>query len=61
MNLKSANRSIKRWPGWMVLALATFVLLAVGIAAENGPQTQQDRIDAISKRIACPTCGIDSQ
>ena len=60
MNLKSANRSIKRWPGWMVLALATFVLLAVGIAAENGPQTQQDRIDAISKRIACPTCQGES-
>lgn len=60
MNLKSVNRSIKRWPGWMVLALATFVLLAVGIAAENGPQTQQDRIDAISKRIACPTCQGES-
>jgi cytochrome c-type biogenesis protein CcmH len=60
MNLKSANRSIKRWPGWLVLALATFVLLAVGIAADNGPQTQQDRIDAISKRIACPTCQGES-
>ena len=60
MNLKSVNRSIKRWPGWMVLVLATFVLLAVGIAAENGPQTQQDRIDAISKRIACPTCQGES-
>ncbi len=60
MNLKSANRSIKRWPGWLVLALATFVLLAVGIAAENGPQTQQDRIDSISKRIACPTCQGES-
>jgi len=43
-----------------VLALATFVLLAVGIAADNGPQTQQDRIDAISKRIACPTCQGES-
>jgi len=60
MNLKSTNRSIKRWPGWLVLALATFVLLAVGIAADNGPQTQQDRIDAISKRIACPTCQGES-
>ena len=60
MNLKSANRSIKRWPGWLVLALATFVLLAVGITADNGPQTQQDRIDAISKRIACPTCQGES-
>ncbi len=60
MNLKSANHSIKRWPGWLVLALATFVLLAVGIATDNGPQTQQDRIDAISKRIACPTCQGES-
>ena len=60
MNLKAANRVIKRWPGWLVLALATFVLLAVGIAADNGPQTQQDRIDAISKRIACPTCQGES-
>ncbi len=60
MNLKAANRVIKSWPGWLVLALATFVLLAVGIAADNGPQTQQDRIDAISKRIACPTCQGES-
>ena len=54
------NRALKRWPGWLLLALAAFLLLAVGVSRENGPQTQQERIDAIGKRLACPTCDGES-
>ncbi len=60
MSKSKLNKALKRWPGWLLLLLCVFVLLAVGIAGESGPQTQQERIDAISKRLACPTCQGES-
>jgi cytochrome c-type biogenesis protein CcmH len=36
------------------------VFLVVGSTRTSGPRTQQDRIDAISKRLACPTCQGES-
>lgn len=60
MSASKLNRALKRWPGWLLLALAAFLLLAVGVSRENGPQTQQERIDAIGKRLACPTCDGES-
>lgn len=60
MSASKLNRALKRWPGWLLLALAAFLLLAVGVSRENGPQTQQERIDAIGKRLACPTCAGES-
>ena len=54
------NKKLKKWPGWLLLALVAFILIAVGVSSDNGPQTQQDRIDAISKRLACPTCQGES-
>ena len=60
MKASTLNRNLKRWPGWLLLALVSFVLLAVGISGDNGPRTQQDRIDSISKRLACPTCQGES-
>ena len=54
------NKKLKKWPGWLLLALIAFVLVAVGVSGDNGPRTQQDRIDAISKRLACPTCQGES-
>ena len=56
----SVNKKIKKWPGWLLLALLAFVLIAVGVTRDDGPRTQQDRIDAISKRLACPTCQGES-
>lgn len=41
----------------------TFVvvaLLTVGGTRDNGPLTQSERIDAISRRVACPTCDGES-
>ena len=60
----SAKRSVmsrvKSWPMWMLMGILTVALLAVGSTRDMGPMTQGDRIDAITKRIACPTCDGES-
>ena len=45
---------------WVAIVIATVALLAFGSQRESGPLTQQDRIDTITKRIACPTCDGES-
>ncbi len=54
------NRRLKRWPGWVALVLVLVGFVAVGASRDAGPRTQQDRIDAIAKRLACPTCDGES-
>lgn len=51
---------LKSWPVWMFMAVLVVGLLAVGSTRSDGPRTQEDRIDAISKRLACPTCDGES-
>jgi cytochrome c-type biogenesis protein CcmH len=51
---------VKSKPVWMLMAIAFVALLAVGTTRDKGPLTQSDRIDAITKRIACPTCDGES-
>jgi cytochrome c-type biogenesis protein CcmH len=51
---------IDRRVSWLVALAATVALLAVGAARDSGPLTQQERIDAISRRLACPTCQGES-
>jgi len=46
--------------GWAVLFIAVFGLLAVGATRDPGPRSAGDRIDDISRRIACPTCDGES-
>lgn len=53
-------KKMKSWPVWMLMGILTVALLAVGTTRDSGPLTQSDRIDAISKRIACPTCDGES-
>ena len=57
---KSLMARVKSWPVWMLMAVITVALLAVGATRDNGPLTQSDRIDAIAKRVACPTCDGES-
>ena len=45
---------------WMLMAVHVVALHAVGSTRSDGPRTQEDRIDAISRRIACPTCDGES-
>ncbi len=42
------------------MGLIVVALLTVGTTRDNGPLTQSDRIDSISKHIACPTCDGES-
>ncbi|MFM8847478.1 MAG: cytochrome c-type biogenesis protein CcmH [Actinomycetota bacterium] len=56
----SLNRSLKRWPAWVVMALAVVALMAVGISRASGPATAEERIDSIAQRLACPTCDGES-
>lgn len=45
---------------WSMMAALAVVLLAFGATRSSGPATQEERIDAISKRLACPTCNGES-
>jgi cytochrome c-type biogenesis protein CcmH/NrfF len=51
---------LKSWPMWMLMGLIVVALLTVGTTRDNGPLTQSDRIDSITKHIACPTCDGES-
>jgi cytochrome c-type biogenesis protein CcmH len=51
---------LKRWPGWLALLFVVVGLLAVGISRDSGPQTPDERIVAIEKRLACPVCQGES-
>jgi len=56
----SWNKQVKRWPGWMVLLLVVVGLLAVGATRDTGPRTPEERVEEISKRLACPVCDGES-
>ena len=56
----SLARRIKSWPAWMLMGLLVVVLLTIGGTRDNGPLTQSERIDAITQRVACPTCDGES-
>lgn len=45
---------------WMLMGLLVVALLTVGTTRDGGPLTQSDRIDSITKHIACPTCDGES-
>lgn len=60
MNPSVLNRRLKKWPMWLAMAAATAALLLVGTSGSTGPLTQQERIDAITRRLACPTCDGES-
>ena len=54
------NRRVKHWSGWVLLLFVVAGLLAVGASRASGPQTPEDRIDDISRRVACPVCDGES-
>lgn len=51
----TARRSV-----WALVLIVTVALVVFGTVRDTGPLTQQDRIDTITKRIACPTCDGES-
>ncbi len=57
---RAAWKRAKGWPGWAALAVVVVALLAVGMSGGNSPTTPEERVEAISKRIACPVCDGES-
>lgn len=60
MSGSSLNERAKRWPGWIVLLFVVVGLVAFGATRDTGPRTPDDRIESISKRLACPVCQGES-
>ena len=54
------NSRVKRWPGWVLLIFVVAGFLAVGATRSTGPESQDDRVDAIARRVACPICDGES-
>ena len=60
MNRSDLNRRAKGWPGWIVLVFLVVGLVAFGATRDTGPRTPDERIESISKRLACPVCQGES-
>ena len=60
MNRSELNRRVKRWPGWVSLLFVVVGLVAFGATRDTGPRTPDERIESISKRLACPVCQGES-
>ena len=58
--MSEMNDRIKKWPGWIVLLVVVVSALVVGSTRDSGPQTQDERIEVIAKRVACPVCDGES-
>jgi len=51
-----ALQHAKRWPGWVLLVLVVAGLLAYGSTKDAGARTPEERVEEISKQLACPIC-----
>ena len=58
--MNNLNRRLKSWPSWVVLLIVVASVLAVGSTRSAGPQTQEERIDAVARRVASPVCNGES-
>ncbi|MEN9822328.1 MAG: cytochrome c biosis protein CcmH [Actinomycetota bacterium] len=56
----SGSRRRSRAVGWAVIAVAFVSLLTVGTVRELGPMTPEERIESITRRLACPVCDGES-
>ena len=54
------NKQVKGWPGWIALVAIALVALIIGATRSSGPLTDDDRLDGISQRLACPVCDGES-
>lgn len=57
---RGLNRRLKSWPSWLLLAFTVVLLMAVGLQRGSGPATPQERVEVISRQLACPTCDGES-
>ena len=54
------TRSLKGWPSWVLLVLVVGGLLAVGATRDAGARSPKERVEDISRRLACPICDGES-
>lgn len=57
---QSLNRRMKSWPGWVALLFVLVGFGVVGSTRDRGPLDPGDRVDALSRRVACPVCDGES-
>ena len=50
----------KRGPGWIILGVVLAALMALGLGRANDDLTPGERVETISKRVACPICDGES-
>lgn len=55
-----STAALKRWPSWLLLLGVAIALILVGTLRDGGARSENDRIDGITKRIACPVCSGES-
>jgi len=48
--------TLKRWPGWVLLVLVVAGFLTYGTTRDAGALTPEERVEEITKRLACPVC-----
>ena len=53
-------KNLKRWPGWVLLVMVVAGLLAFGTTRDAGARTPEERVEDISKQLACPVCDGES-
>ncbi|MEN9802054.1 MAG: cytochrome c biosis protein CcmH [Actinomycetota bacterium] len=46
--------------GWLLIAVAFVVLMVIGSQRDSSPATPQERVEAVARRLACPTCDGES-
>lgn len=51
---------LKRGPGWIVLGVVAIALMVIGLGQRADQRSDAQRIEDISKRIACPICDGES-
>jgi len=60
VNRFSLWRRAKGWPGWLLIGVIVVGLLAVGATRAGGPATPEERVEEVSRRLACPICDGES-
>lgn len=53
----ASRTKLKRWPAWLLLLFVVAGFLAYGSTHEVGARTPEERVEEISKQLACPVCG----
>jgi cytochrome c-type biogenesis protein CcmH len=51
---------LKRWPGWLLMAVVLAAALTIGVTRAGGPRSNEERVEAIAKTIKCPVCRSES-